>query len=217
MACLSKALGNRTQAPARSRCGQGGRMGLGGRGARHLHPGRRRDYLEGRVGRRATAGGPMKTNPKTNPTRLGAQETTVLSWLTCAANGLQWGVAQPAERLAVNQEVGGSNPPAPVGGSVGRERLSGLRSGRPFCHVCTLVCTLGAFWAQRPCPYRHPTTGFRHSPSHPPRWPQVVQCQNSRSAGPTSCWTCGPIRRPLERDSGRLTGSACASQPALGC
>ena len=38
----------------------------------------------------------------------------------------KWGVAQPAERLAVNQEVGGSNPPAPVGEKVGNERLSGL-------------------------------------------------------------------------------------------
>ena len=26
----------------------------------------------------------------------------------------RWGVAQLAERLAVNQEVGGSSPPAPV-------------------------------------------------------------------------------------------------------
>ena len=26
----------------------------------------------------------------------------------------RWGVAQLAERLAVNQEVGGSTPPAPV-------------------------------------------------------------------------------------------------------
>jgi hypothetical protein len=28
--------------------------------------------------------------------------------------GFFWGVAQLAERLTVNQEVGGSNPPAPV-------------------------------------------------------------------------------------------------------
>ena len=27
---------------------------------------------------------------------------------------INWGVVQPAERLAVNQEVGGSSPPAPA-------------------------------------------------------------------------------------------------------
>ena len=89
-------------------------LGLGSCGAGHLHLVRRRDYLEGRVGRRATARRPMNINPKTNPRGLGAPAATLLLWFACAANRRRWGVAQPAERLAVNQEVGGSNPPAPV-------------------------------------------------------------------------------------------------------
>ena len=51
----------------------------------------------------------------------------------------KWGVAQPAERLAVNQEVGGSNPPAPVEQEVGDKRLSGL-SAREAVLRC--VCSL---------------------------------------------------------------------------
>src|SRR5574342_264333 len=41
-----------------------------------------------------------------------------------------WGVAQLAERPAVNREVGGSNPPAPAVGPrrVSRERRSTFRS-----------------------------------------------------------------------------------------
>ena len=39
-------------------------VGFGGRGAGHLHPGGRRDYLAGCVGRRAAAGCTVNTNPR---------------------------------------------------------------------------------------------------------------------------------------------------------
>ncbi|GEM_PF-5896412 len=50
----------------------------------------------------------------------------------------RWGVAQLAERLAVNQEVGGSSPPAPV-----------AIKKSPSIHACSLPdCPVGCacYW-----------------------------------------------------------------------
>ena len=63
---------------------------------------------------------------RTNPVSMAALPGTRHSWRGYRKKCRLWGVAQLAERLAVNQEVGGSNPPTPVAESVGIKRLFGL-------------------------------------------------------------------------------------------
>ncbi len=107
-------------------------VGFGGRGAGHLHPGGRRDYLAGCVGRRAAAGCTVNTNPK----GLGASEATVLSWLSCTAKDPRAVSSVGSERLVYTQEVTGSNPVPPIAGRSGIKRLLGetasSRSPPPF-------------------------------------------------------------------------------------
>ena len=97
---------------------------------------------------------------------------------------VEWGVAQPAERLAVNQEVGGSNPPAPVGRKVGIKRLSGSRA-REAVLVCAMLCAITNCIATAPL-------GVRHAQAPPRAW------SPGRPVGirGVACWGGGGLSRP---------------------
>ena len=67
--------------PARAGCGEGRWVEVPCRGAEYLHPGRRRDYVGGRVGPPAASGGEVRNQPRNQPYRLAAVPGTRGLWL----------------------------------------------------------------------------------------------------------------------------------------
>ena len=84
---------------------------------------------------------PRPTDTETCTLRRASKPLEVSKRLNGRKKYNRWGVAQPAERLAVNQEVGGSNPPAPVEEKVGIKRLSGLSAREAVLVRARSTCT----------------------------------------------------------------------------
>ena len=78
----------------------------------------------------------MKPTPKPTLSARAHLRRVGVRGLVAGKKYQKWGVAQLAERLAVNQEVGGSSPPAPVVGRVGTTRLSGLWAREAVFFLC---------------------------------------------------------------------------------
>ena len=82
VARLQAQVGNGAETPTRSGRGAGRWVEVQRRGPEHLHPSRRRDYVASRIGPRGASGGKVRTNPKTNPSSIGALVASRRSWLS---------------------------------------------------------------------------------------------------------------------------------------